>query len=149
MLNLATKALGQIQVKSDHIIAFPEGILGFQDQQSFVILPHREHSPFKWLQSIQDKSLAFILIDPVELFQVTYQQALQEEDLNFLHLDQSLIGGQAYAIVTVPQSKTQQMTANLQGPIIINSKERRAKQCISSDPQHILHFPILQDTGKK
>ena len=43
----------------------PEGILGFPESQRFVLLEHdSEGTPFKWLQSVENASLAFIVMDP-------------------------------------------------------------------------------------
>ena len=170
-VRISTKALGEVSVSSEKVIDFPEGILGFPEACQFALLPHREDSPFHWLQSMTDKNLAFIMIDPIELFQIRYEKCFQSEDFGALGWETTLAPEtknetayepkeeekiesflnefcQVFAFVTIPQNRGKDMTANLQGPIIIHKRRLLGKQCISDHPEHILRFPIIQNLGK-
>ena len=48
------------------------GLLGFAKYKQFVVIDHTEESPFKWLQSVEEGSLAFIITDPL-FFVADYQ----------------------------------------------------------------------------
>ena len=49
-----------------------------------------------------------------------------------------------FAIVTIPEDR-QEMTANLQGPIIINKENREGRQCISRNESWNVRHNILEE----
>ena len=48
-------------------------------------------------------------------------------------------------IVTIPNDNPQKMTANLQGPVVINPKNGKAKQFISKNENHPVRKMILDN----
>jgi len=96
---------------------------------------------FYWLQAVDDPSLCFLVIEP-ELFMFNYSLEISDEDVNALEIERPE-DVEVLAIVTILQDP-KDMTANLQGPIIINKKNLKAKQIISTDPQHKVKVPILK-----
>ena len=76
-LSIETGRFGTVQVDEERIIQFGEPILGFQDSTRFIILDHAEDSPFKWLQSIDEPDLAFVVTNP-KFFGVEYEFVLPE-----------------------------------------------------------------------
>lgn len=145
MVTIVTKPFGQIEVDERQIIDFPEGIYGFEDIKKFVILDANEKSPFKWLQAYDEPDLAFVIIRPVD-FMVQYELDVLPQDLDDIGA-QSPDDVLVFAIVTIPEDPSK-MTANLQGPIIINPKTRCGKQAISlSDKYKVRHY-ILEEIKK-
>jgi flagellar assembly factor FliW len=47
-----------------------------------------------------------------------------------------------FVILTVPSGDPQQMTANLRGPVVVNSRTKEAKQLILRD-EHPTRYPIF------
>ena len=62
-MEVETKTQGLITVDDKQRLEFPEGLFGFEGYTEFVIFD-AEYKPFIWLQSTQDKSLAFLVVDP-------------------------------------------------------------------------------------
>ena len=140
---IETKPFGKMQIDERQILNFPEGILGFEKYNEFALIEENQESPFKWLQSLNEIDLAFIVIQP-DLFSPDYKPALGQEDLDLINLS-SLEEALIMTIVTIPNDNPQMMTANLQGPVIINPKTRAAKQCISKNENHPLRKLILEN----
>ena len=73
-----------------------------------------------------------------------------EYDLDVSDSDQEFVGltrsedAIIYAIVSIP-SNPQNMTANLQGPLLINVVNRKGRQIISSNPKHLIKTKILDE----
>jgi flagellar assembly factor FliW len=136
-----TKPFGEIDVDERQKLSFPSGILGFEDLRSFVLLDAAQ-PPFYWLQSLEEPEIAFVLIDPV-FFKPDYIPDLNPADLEEIELtnqEDQLV----FAIVTIPE-KPELMTANLQGPIVVNRRNKLGRQSISRNPRWlVLHF-ILQE----
>lgn len=137
-----TKPFGKIEVDEKQIIDFPDGIFGFEFEKKFVILDSKEHSPFKWMQAYSEPSLAFVIIRPVD-FLIKYELVISQADLESVkskNVDDLLV----FAIVTIPADPSQ-MTANLQGPVIINPNERTGRQVISLSEKYRVKHVILEE----
>ena len=131
---------GEMDINEKDIIKFPNGIYGFEEIKEYVILKMEKDSPFIWMQAIKDGDLAFVLIDP-RIFTEDYVLDVSEEDLNIIEMgsDQDIAD---YAIVTIPET-VEEMTANLQGPILINVKKQLGVQGISLRDDYTVRHSIL------
>ncbi len=128
-VEVETKTMGLVEVESDKIIEFPRGLFGFEEFHRYALVEAELH-PFIWMQSLDDKSLSFLLIDP---FLVADGYEIDVDDKTLLEIGvDSPADVVVYAIVTVP-SDGGPVTANLQGPVVINRKNRSALQAILSD----------------
>lgn len=143
MQELATKAFGTIEVHPTQIIHFPEGLYGFADYHEFALLEDREDSPFKWLQSTEESTLAFIIIQPDLFLKDPYIPEISRSELETLQVS-SISGCVIFVIVTIPEGHPEKMTANLQGPVLINREKKIGRQAISTKDTHLLRFPILE-----
>lgn len=146
-MKLDTKNFGIIEFDDSEIICFPDGLPGFENDKQFIILNHPDSdSPFKWLQSVDNTDLAFVIINPF-LFKPDYEFDIPKHILEKLKIKEEkevLV----YSIVVVPEDITK-MTANLLGPIIINSKEKLGKQIIVDDNRYKTKHYILKEAKAK
>lgn len=142
MIDIESKPFGKIQIRQEQLLEFPEGLLGFESYKKYALIEESEESPFKWLQSLQETSLAFIVIQP-ELFLENYKPLVPEDELLTIGL-KSVEEALCFLIVTIPRERPHDMTANLQGPILINRTNHLGKQFISRDDRHPVRFKILE-----
>ena len=136
-----TKPYGEIEVHEKQKIFFPFGILGFEHLKYFVLFDARQH-PFYWLQSIDVVEVAFVLINP-RLFRPDYELVVDKIDLNEIGIESNddILD---FAIVTIPEN-TAKMTANLQGPIIINRKTKVGRQSITQKSEWKVRHMIMEE----
>jgi flagellar assembly factor FliW len=138
-MRVQTKPFGEIEVSDRQRLHIPQGIFGFAGLESYVLLDAAQ-APFYWLQSVDRPALAFILLDP-RVFLPDYRLDVEEEELAEIGVE-----GPAdvidFVIVTIP-ADPREMTANLQGPIVVNRRTRIARQCISRDPDHGVRHRVL------
>jgi len=141
-----TKPYGEIEVAEERIINFPEGVLGFDDIKKFVLLDPEDDSPFSWLQAFDEPNLAFILMSPTS-FLDKYDLLVSQGDLSLVKAekDTELL---VFAIITIPTDQTL-MTANLQGPIVINKKDKIGIQAISLSERYGVKHRVLQEIQKE
>jgi flagellar assembly factor FliW len=142
-MKVNTTRFGEIEVPEQDVVRFPYGILGFDASSEYVILNDPSTEPLRWLQSLQEPELAFVIIDPLR-FRVEYELDLSDEDVDSLELS-SPEEAITYAIVVIPKNEPQKMTANLQGPIVINAAKMIAKQVISTNSSHTLKHYVLEE----
>ncbi|MCK4860043.1 MAG: flagellar assembly protein FliW [Candidatus Omnitrophica bacterium] len=142
-MKIKTTRFGTISIEKEKTIDMPFGMLGFPDKKKFIILQHRENSPFFWYQSVDDAALAFVITSPF-LFKPDYEIDLKDSlkevpwngDGNNDHLE-------IFIVVNIPKGSPQKMTGNFIGPILINNKVRQAVQIVISDSPYTHNFPLL------
>ncbi|POB10441.1 flagellar assembly protein FliW [Sulfobacillus sp. hq2] len=139
---IRTRFHGEITIVDHDILVMDYPILGFANHKEFILLPHRSDSPFLYLQSITDPTLAFIVIDPYT-FDATYTVPANElPDLG---------NQETWAILcicTVTHSATGALkaTVNLKSPLIINRETRHGGQFVLSLPYSYQYPLIGEDT---
>ena len=141
MATILTKPFGSMELDERQRVRFLFGLLGFESLHDYALLD-AEQAPFYWLQSLEVVEIAFVLIEP-RVFRPDYSPGVALEELaeiGILKPEDALV----FAIVTIPEDP-RQMTANLQGPLILNRETRTGRQCISSDPRWQVRHPILAE----
>ena len=139
-MKVQTKAYGVIEVDERQIVQFPSGLFGFESIKEYALLD-AERKPFFWLQSLEAEHIAFIIINPF-LFKPDYELDIDDElvkDIGIVNPEDALI----FSIVTIPPVGP--MTANLQGPLIINRTSRIGKQGVLTDPRWKTKHDIMEE----
>ncbi len=146
MKTINTKAFGTIEVDESQELYFSDGLFGFEKYKKFYLLENPD-SPFVWLQSSEDESVAFIMIQPAQ-FKFDYELKISAEDYKSIDFDKNQDKLLDFVIVTVPPGNPEGMTANLQGPIIINVQKKLGRQAISSIETYSVKCKILDEMNK-
>ncbi|EIJ80517.1 hypothetical protein PB1_09157 [Bacillus methanolicus PB1] len=144
-MNITSKFLGEVEIKEEQIIHFPNGLPGFEDEKQFVILPLEENSPFAVLQSTENSHVGFVVVYPFA-FHPNYAFDLPEEEIAKLEVE-SPKDCLTFAIMTLKEPFTDS-TINLKAPIIVNVKAKCGKQLILHDTDYPIRFPLSESIGK-
>lgn len=133
-MRIETEKFGEIEIDENLIFDFISPILGYENLKMFVLVDHMPDSPFKWLQSMEDKNVAFPITIP-GYFGFDYQFVIEEEHAKKMGLTSSenLL---TFNIVCIPPGNPQAATINLAGPIIINTSNKMAMQLVLVDDKY-------------
>jgi len=145
MKKIETSRFGKIEIEGLRIITFPEGLIGFPDEREYAILEHKPGSPFYWLQSTEQPELAFVMTDPFLLKQDYLQDLSPDEAHHFEKKNGADIV--VFVLLTIPPGNIDNMTANLLGPLVIDSETRQGKQVILANSGYDTRFPVLSDSS--
>lgn len=126
-MKVNTTRFGELDVPDTLIIRMTKPVLGFEQLKRFVIVETADFEPFKWFQAVDDPQVAFVIVNPL-LFFPEYGIEVNPREIDELRVN-DVRDVDTYAIVTIPQDFTR-MTANLQGPILINTRTNLAKQLV-------------------
>ena len=140
LMLLTSSQFGELNIAEDQVIAFPKGIPGFLNCKTYAVI-QLEDTLFSYLQSIENPSVGFIIVDPF-LFFPEYDFELPEitvEELGIESTEQVMIR----CIVTV-QSDFRQSTINLLAPIVINSHNRQGKQLVLQRVPYQIKQPLFE-----
>jgi len=124
MITFETSRFGLVEVSEDRIIRFPSGLPGFPQLNRYVLIDYKD-TPLRWLQSVDDSQVAFIVADPKSVSGegtvvfgddvVRFLQIEKEEDL---------------AVLIILRVEDGKIVANLSGPIAINSSRMLGVQAV-------------------
>ncbi|MED1672239.1 flagellar assembly protein FliW [Pallidibacillus thermolactis] len=140
-MNIQTKYFNEITIEEKNIIHFEHGIPGFLEEKQFVLLPLTEDNVYYVLQSVQTSELAFVVTNPF-LFFKDYDFNLDDATVEQLEIKDATDVA-VYSILTL-QDPFEKTTANLQAPIIINTKNNHAKQVILNDEKYTTKHPLFK-----
>ena len=136
MISFDTTRFGRLEVGKDKIIHFPEGLVGLPDVKRLILMDYKD-TFLKWLQSVDNPDIAFIVVPPAEFFP-EFSPKVDKQLKVFLKVENEddLI---VFAILRVDGEN---VTANLQGPLIINSMNKIGVQVLNDDPNFSCKTPL-------
>lgn len=134
---ISSERFGDVDIEESATLNFPFGLLGFEDESSFVIVPVGEDGVYSWLQSATSPELAFLATAP-HLFFPDYAPEVNDADLAGLDLQdesETLL----LCLVTISEDD---ITANLLGPVVVNTRTRQARQVVLSEARWSTRVPL-------
>ncbi|GEL07630.1 flagellar assembly protein FliW [Salisediminibacterium halotolerans] len=146
---IETKYHGKVTVTDEQCLHFNNGIPSFEEEKTFALLPFGEEAtPFYILQSTNEPGLAFVVMTPFTFFP-DYEAKLSDQTVEDLAIaDPAEV--QLLVILTLKDT-LQASTANLRGPIVVNTRTREAKQIALTETEYHTRHPLkaAQPAGKK
>lgn len=137
-MRIETSRFGNVEIDGRRIMQFPKGLVGFPNCQRFALIQTNDEGIFFWLQSLDRKELAFVVCDP-RVFVPDYRIPIKTEELNLIGLN-SPSDAQVLVIVNKVDN---QLTGNLQGPLVINAGTLHATQLVLSDKRYTTRHPFI------
>lgn len=138
-----TTRLGRQTIDRNKVIAFPHGLIGFEERREFTLLQIREGSPFLLLQSLDDPELGLLVADPY-VFLNSYPINIGEAEQRLLRIS-SLEEAAVLVTVAIPPGKPELTTLNLTGPIFINHRLRVGLQVPQANPDFPAQFYLHRE----
>lgn len=143
---LQTKYFGQVDCPEEHVLHFPGGLFGFEEEKRFALLPFEgSGGSLLCFQSAATPQLAFVAMDPFSL-RHDYHPALPAEELRELGAEK--IEELCFYTLCVMRQPVAESTVNLRCPVVINPRTRRALQVILESGVYEMHHR-LSEFGNK
>ena len=142
-MKLNTVRFGEIEIEEDRIFNFAMPIIGFDMLHKFIILDPNKETWFKWLQSVEDPTLAFPVIS-VSALDLDYTIDLPDnvvEVLNITNVESLLVMN----ITSIPQDNPKGTTINLLAPLIFNLDNQTAAQVVLSGSGYDISYPMFKE----
>lgn len=143
-MNIATTRFGALDIDKSKIIAMPEGMLGFEEKR-FILLTPPNLGPFCWLQAVDNPDLAFVVVDTKNC-DVDYTIRLTSEEAEKLQLGEDAEA--VFLAVVTMAADPFAITANLQGPIVLNPDRMVAKQIVLEGGKYSTKHPFFNPALK-
>ncbi len=135
-----TLKFGPLEIPENKIITMAKPVLGFEELTKFCLVELEEFKPFMWLQAVGDPAIAFIVVNPA-IFYSDYRIDINPNEIAEIEAkDPALI--ETYVIASVP-NEWADMTINLQGPILINTENNKAKQLVLVNSGYKVKYQVF------
>lgn len=132
-----TTRFGEIEVKRAELITMP--LVG-QDERTWFIHEDDVGHPFKWLQSVNTPSEAYVVVEPSTLFP-NYHFSVKKSSLSYIEAED--IEQLEVLLLVVLGPNPLDVTVNQAGPIIINQANNRGVQLVLSDEAFSVAHPMF------
>jgi flagellar assembly factor FliW len=138
-MKVHTRQFGELDINEQEIITFPQGIPGFEDYQRYTFIQSEESLPFVFLQSADNGELCLILTNPFP-FMPEYDFKLSPSAQKELDI-QEASDVTVWSVVSI-REQLSQATLNLLAPIIVNVRNRQARQVILHNTDYRTKHPL-------
>lgn len=141
-MQVQSTRFGPFEVEDSRALNFSQSLLGFPDSSTYVVV-EVEDTPYIWLQSADEPDVAFLATSPF-LFFPNYDLVLGDEEQERLGVD-DVSQVEVLALLTVHRAgeTPEVITANLLGPIVINTESRQALQLVLDNPDYSTRVPLV------
>lgn len=115
-------------------IELPAGLMGFAEVKNLELIHNTDELPFRWLRSVEDRSIAFVVVQPDGLIP-GYELELSDEDATEIGItdpEEALI----LNIVTLRNGRPEEATVNLIGPLVVNRETGIGRQVVPRNFQN-------------
>ncbi|MBS1707986.1 MAG: flagellar assembly protein FliW [Armatimonadetes bacterium] len=139
-----TSRFGLVPYTPDDVVSFAEGLLGFPTLRDYVLVNHKDDSPFRWLQSVEDGTTAFLVVEPGHYVN-DFSPEMPRKEAEKIDADAEtpLL---VYTIVTIPRGRPNDMTINLAGPIVINAANGKAVQVVFEGDTYPIRHRVFAES---
>lgn len=135
-MKIETRLFGEVDIDEKSIIIFEKGIPGFEKFSRFVLLDIEE-SLMKCLQSIEDKNMCLVIINPFDYFK-DYEINLSAEEISRLQIPKE----EDVLVFNVLNIKEDKITANMLAPIVINAIKKLGMQIVLQESNYNIRQEI-------
>ena len=139
-LDTAEQNLPLVQYSEDSILRFDEGLIGFSDCKSFVLLESEGIAPFRRLQSTERDEVGFLVLDSAYLTK-EFPALVPERDWESIGLTDP--AARLAFVICIIGPTPAQSTGNLQAPLIINYANMMGRQVILGDTEFSSRHPLV------
>lgn len=138
-----TAVLGPVEVEADSIFHLPDGLYGFEGRSEYALVTKEDDGvTLMWFQAVHGMVPCFVVFDPFELVD-GYDPVVEASDLRFLDCQDA--SDLLFLAIAVVPDDIQGITVNLKSPIIINKKNKRARQVILANRDYPIKFPLFPE----
>lgn len=133
--HLVGTRFGTVEFDGDEVLQIEGGLVGLADLRRFVLLEAKPGSPFSWLQSLDDPSMAFLVTSP--------DRYVPDYDVDVVRRCPEMGDAVVLTTATVPPGKPHDTTLNLSGPIVVDAATRRGKQMVLEDAAYTTRYRVF------
>lgn len=135
---------GSFEVDDARVLRIAGGLLGIPASTGYVLVElDDDDSPYFWLQSTDEPDVAFLATTPWAFFP-DYELVVDDDQLEGLELHRPE-DAEVFLLLTVHREgdTVTDITANLLGPVVVNTETRRARQLVLDSATYTTRMSLV------
>jgi flagellar assembly factor FliW len=141
-ITIDSTRFGSLDISDDAVIEFPNGLIGLGGTR-YTLIARDESTPFLWLHSVDDPSLAMPVTNPWHFF-ASFEVEISDSEAERIGADAS----DAEVLVTVRAGESlEDFRANLRAPILIAGG--RGHQVINEASGTSVRAPLFAEIAEQ
>jgi flagellar assembly factor FliW len=138
-MKIDSSRFGPIEIRDDDVITLPQGLIGLPGTR-WALIAQTESSPFLWLHSVEDGTIALPVTNPW-LFFPEYEVRISDDDAAQLELE----GPEQVDIFCIVRAAKElvDFTINLLSPVAIHGARRLGKQVLNEAGGYDVREPLF------
>jgi flagellar assembly factor FliW len=140
-MKIDTARFGPLDVNSDEVVLFAEGLLGLEDCRRWIFLPDAESDSVAWMQCVDRPEIALAVVSP-RRFVPDYRARVARRELEPLELEAT---DDAHVLVVVGKAG-RTVTLNLKAPVVINLERCLGRQVVTNGSMPV-HFELSNEAA--
>jgi flagellar assembly factor FliW len=138
-ITIESTRFGTIEIPPHAVVDFPAGLIGLGGSR-YVLIAQEENSPFVWLHSVDDPSLAIPVTSPWQFF-ASFEVEISDSEAQRIGIEDP---SKAEVVVTVRAGESiEDFRANLRAPILISGG--RGHQVINEAKDTSVRAPLFAE----
>lgn len=139
-----TKYFGEVEIEESKIIEFEKGIIGMPEYKRFILIDEKDEKGEKinmmsFLQSVDEFSIAFPVINPLEIYS-EYNPVIDYSEIKFIgELTENNVA--MFTSLNVG-NEAKEITTNLKAPFVINTDTYRGVQVIADNSDYLVKYIV-------
>ncbi len=139
-MEINAKYFGHVSYEENEKIHIINGLIGFESYTEYLPIPfHEDNDSLISLQSLEDETLSFILMNPFAI-RSDYDPSPSENDLKELDVERA--EDLSYYVICVIRDTVAESTVNLKAPLVVNARNRRARQVILDQAEYTFRHAL-------
>jgi flagellar assembly factor FliW len=143
-MQISNRQFGMIEIDEKKILHLPEGLLAFEELKRYAIVESPELAPFQWLVAVDEPEVSFAVVSPI-FARADFEAELSAEDKRALQTQP----GDPLASLVIVNVTPGGVTANLRGPLVVNGRNRLARQIVLHRPDYRIDHPLSHIAGSE
>lgn len=139
-VNIYNNPNAQVTVEEEQLIHFEFGLPGFENLKKYAIIEIEEYNPFLLLHSVEDQSIAMVILKSNLLDEKNEFEIPENKLKNLKEKGKNEFG--IFFILKIHEDE-KQITANVKAPVLINFVNQKGSQIILDDDKLSMDLPIL------
>ncbi|MCA9240762.1 MAG: flagellar assembly protein FliW [Planctomycetales bacterium] len=127
-----TNRFGPVECHPEDLLTFPQGLIGMENCQKWVLLADSENTALGWLQSVERRDLALAVVSP-RRFVPDYQLRISARDLEGVGYSKA----SELQVLVILSRMEDSLAVNLKAPVVFCLQSRQGRQVVAKDDHEV------------
>lgn len=143
-MKMINTEFGEMEISTQDIIHFEQGLPGFDAVKDYVLISHDEHGTIMTMQTADGEVPQFVVLDPYTIFDRFEPKMPASADTIFGDKSPAEL---RFLVIAVVKENYLETIVNLRSPVVIDPITKNAAQIILENTDYSLQHKVFSGKG--